>query len=603
MMRRSTRRIGTTLLLLLAIVAAAACTRGGRSKEQQKEGAHAAKEAPAVKGVSKDWLEGRLPPSVLEGEPKPGGEVVVQVYSDPPSLNPLVDSDWWAARMMEHNVLEALLSYDWYADPDYPVVPELAERYEVSDDHLTYTFHLRKGVKWHDGMPFTADDVIATFDKMMDPTTKSVHVRAYFQELDSYEKVDDYTVVFHYKKPYFLVLDTFADFPILPAHIIGKLSGTEFNQAATNPLNRHPIGTGPFKFVEWEADQKIVVERNEDYWGRKAYLDRIVYRIVKDATVSEQLAAKEELDVWTRILPEQWIKMDNPVFKEKFNRFKLYEANYAWIGWNMKRPFFSDKRVRRAMTMLIDRPGIIEKVMYGLPLPTQCHFYFKSKACPDLPPIPYDPAGAVKLLEEAGWKDSDGDGVRDKDGIPFKFTFMIPASSVQSERMATKMKEDFTRAGIDMAIQKVEWAAFTKRLREKEFDACTLLWGGGPRGDPTQIWHSSSIEGGSNYVSFSNPEADRLMEEARVTFDPEKRNALYREFGKILYEEQPYTWLYVRPRLELLHKRIKGARSSLLYWKWSDWWVDDAAVATSKAAPEAKAPPSEENAAREAATP
>jgi peptide/nickel transport system substrate-binding protein len=138
------------------------------------------------------------------------------------------------------------------------------------------------------------------------------------------------------------------------------------------------------------------------------------------------------------------------------------------------------------------------------------------------------------------------------------------------------MKEDFKRAGIEQAIQLVEWSAFTKRLREKEFDACTLRWMSGPRGDPTQIWHSSSIEGGSNYISFSNPRADQIMDEARVVFDDERRNAMYREFGRILHEQQPYTWLYVQPQLSLVSKRVRGVRESLLYWQYSDWWVEDA---------------------------
>ena len=150
---------------------------------------------------------------------------------------------------------------------------------------------------------------------------------------------------------------------------------------------------------------------------------------------------------------------------------------------------------------------------------------------------------------------------------------MLPASSVNAEKMATMMKEDFRRAGIDLAIQKVEWAAYSKRLREHEFDACTLIWSGDARGDPTQIWHSKSIDGGSNYISFRNGDVDRLLEKARVTFDADERNKMYRRFGAILHDEQPYTFLYVRPRLSLVSKKLHGVKETLLYWQFEDWYL------------------------------
>jgi peptide/nickel transport system substrate-binding protein len=274
------------------------------------------------------------------------------------------------------------------------------------------------------------------------------------------------------------------------------------------------------------------------------------------------------------ILPDQWVGMNDSALKDKYHRSMFFDANYAWIGWNQKRPFFRDRRVRKALTMLVDRPGMIGKMMYGLARPTTCHFYWASPSCdPALKPLPFDPVAAAKLLDEAGWKDTDGDGVRDREGVAFSFKFMLPASSVNAERMATKMKEDFRRAGIDLAIQKVEWAAYSKRLRTHEFDACTLLWVGDARGDPTQIWHSKSIEGGSNYISFRNDEADRIMEQARVTFDADKRNEMYRRFGAILHEEQPYTFLHVRPRLSLVSKKLHGVRETLQYWQFEDWYL------------------------------
>ena len=168
---------------------------------------------------------------------------------------------------------------------------------------------------------------------------------------------------------------------------------------------------------------------------------------------------------------------------------------------------------------------------------------------------------------------------------------MIPASSVTDQHIATKMKEDFGRAGIDLRVQKVEWSSFTKRLTQHDFDACTLLWGGGPRGDPTQIWASASAKGGSNYIFFSNKKADALMKEARGVLDPAKRHELYREFGKILYEQQPYTFLFVSPKLELVSKRVRNARETLFGWQWRDMWVTDAPPEKPAAQAAAKADP------------
>lgn len=572
------RRVGHCVAV---IVAACACTRG---KEQRAPSDAPVVQAPAPEAAASakaptasdgSWEDGVLPASITQGKSRAGDEVVVHARSEPPSLNTTIDSDWQASVITGTRIYESLLKIDPHDAPRFRHLPALAERWELSEDKRVYTFHLRRGVTWHDGQPFSARDVVATFDKIQDPKTKAVHVRSYTQELEGYEAIDDHTVRFTWKRPYFLTLDVMAGIPIQPAHLIEKLSGEQYNEAASNPINRAPLGTGPFRFETWESNQKIVLARNDAYWGEKPHVERLIFRIVKDPTVALQLAERGELDTVEQVLPNQWVEMKSEKLWQQYHRSKFYDASYSWIGWNQERELFRDARVRRALTMLVDRPGVIAKIMYDLPRPTTCHFYWASEEChPALVPLPFDPTGAGKLLDEAGWRDSDGDGVRDREGKPFRFVFMLPAQSVNGERLATTMKDDLGRAGIDMAIQKVEWSAFTKRLRTHEFDACTLSWVGDARGDPTQIWHSSSIEGGSNYVGFRNAEADRIMEDARVLFDEKARNALYRRFGAILHSEQPYTFLWVPPRLSLVHRRLRGVRESLLYWQFEEWWVD-----------------------------
>jgi len=528
-------------------------------------------------GIADEWVNGKLPKVVLEGTPRRGGELAVQLGADPPSLNTIVDSDYSAAQITEHRVYESLVEVDPYDHPLYRHQPGLAERWEIGNDKKTYTFFLRRDVRWHDGIAFSAEDVIATFQKIQDPATKAMHVRAYTRDIEAIDALDDYTVRFRLKRPYFLVMDgIFVDVPIQPAHIISRLSGSQYNEAAHNSLNRHPIGTGPFRFDSWTSNQRIVLVRNEDYYRRGAYLDKIDFRIVKEATISLELAERQELDIVTRIRAEQWVKMDEARIRPKYNRMLSYEPNYSWIGYNEAKPLFSDKRVRRAMTKLVDRPGIIRALQYGLAKPTTCHFFADSDACdPALLPLPYDPVAAVAELESAGFRDTDGDGVRDRDGLPLRFSLMIPAGSEDVARMGTLLKESLSRAGVDMRLQRVEWSAFVRRLRDRDFDACTLSWtNGSPRSDPTQIWHSSSINGGSNYIGFHNAEADRLIDEARGELEDGRRNQLYRDFGRILQDEQPYTFLYVRPRLALVHRRVRGVRPTLSGFRYEDIWVE-----------------------------
>lgn len=545
------------------------CKRGHKERPAQPQPQTTAPRAP-----DDAWTLGRLPPSVLEGTPQRGGELVVGIDIEPESLNPIVSSDWIAKKIVHTRVYESLVRVDAKDDPRYEIVPQLAERWEISADGRVYTFHLRRDVHWHDGSAFSARDVIATLDKVLDPQTRAASTRADFEELERYQASDDYTVLLTWKRPYFLVLDVLADLPIQPAHHIQQLLPAQYNEAAKNPLNRAPIGTGPFKFVRWDSHAKIALERNPTYWGRAAYLDRLTFRIAADASVRLQLAERGEVQLLYRLKADQWVNMSSPELRAHWNRSRFYAAKYNWIGWNQARSFFADKRVRRALTMLIDRPGLIEKLLHNLYRSTTCHFYWASAACdPRLTPLPYDPAAGAASLDAADIRDHDGDGVRDRDGRAFRFSLLIPSTSAEAVRSAAKFKEDLARAGIELEIERVEWSAFLKRMHEHDFDATILQWSGDARMDPTQIWHSSSIEGGSNFISYRNPEVDRLIEQARVTLDAAARDALYRELGAILHEEQPYTFLFVPAELDLLHETVHGARPNLYWWQFEDIWL------------------------------
>ncbi len=568
---RGSTAVLVALLLVAGLVSSACrCVSGTESRRRA-----APPDVPQNSGSGDDWRDGRLPVALTEGEPRQGGELVVQLDAEPPSLNPIVDSDWWANQITQHRIYESLVAPDPMDHPRYTVRPELSVAWEVSTDQRTIDFRLRRDVRFHDGHPFTARDVIATFDKIRDNSTKAMHVRAYLTELESYQALDDYLVRFRLKRPYFMVMDgLFSEVPIQPAHRIAPLSGSEYNEAATNPLNRAPIGSGPFRFVRWDSHERIILQRNEDYRGRGPHLDRVVFRLVKDPSIALELAEREQLDVLPKLRSQDYTKLDEARFRPRFHRSQFYDANTVWIGYNQRVPALADRRVRVAMTMLTDRHSINTSLLHGLGKDTTCHFYWESAACdPALEPLPFDPLGAIRLLEQAGYIDHDRDGWRDRDGQNMSFGFLFSSTSRDSGRIGTVLMKQFERAGIELRLERAEWSTFTRRLREHRFDICTMAWVGGPRGDPTQVWHSTSIEGGSNFVGFSHPMADDLIERARIELDDDRRNALLRDFGKLLYAEQPYTWLAVRPRLSLIHRRVKGLRATLMGFRYEDAWL------------------------------
>ncbi len=497
--------------------------------------------------------------------PVRGDWVVRRLGAEPKTLNPITARDMYQMFVNEY-VYESLLRYN---KETLELEPELAESYTISDDHLEYTFNLRRGVRFHDGTPMTAHDVAFAFERIKDPAVDAAHLRNYYRNVERIEVIDDYTVKFVCTEPYWLTLVVTGGTPAMPRHVFEK---GEFN---SHPNNRHPIGTGPYKFVKWETGREIVLERNDDYWGDIPYLDRMVFKIVTDNTVALQLFKRGEIDVYRRMSAEQWVRQTKGL-EDRAHRLVYDESGYAYIGWNMRRPYFADKMVRRAMTMLIDRQTIIDTIRYGLGQIVTGPFFINSPSYDhSIQPWPYDPAEAQRLLDEAGWIDHDNDGIRDKDGVPFSFEFLIPSESVISEQVATILKEDLKKVGINMSIRRLEWATFEQQVHEMKFDATTMSWGTPPDQDPFQVWHSSQIEKGSNYVGFVNAEADELIETARREFDEQKRRALYHRLHAILHEEQPYTFFYCPKQLTLVDKRFENVKAYNYYLPLepTEWYV------------------------------
>jgi len=476
-----------------------------------------------------------------------GGWLVRRLSSEPATLNPVTATDVYESTV-NNFIYESLLKRD---NRTLDLVPLLAESWEVSQNKLQYIFTLRAGLKWQDGTPLMSRDVVFTFDTVKDPKVDAPHLRNYFRNLEKVEALDDRKVRFTYSEPYFKTLEMIGGMGILPKHIF---SDGDFN---THPAGRKPMGTGPYRFVKWDTGKEIILERNEDYWGEKPHLKKMVFKIITDETVSLQVLKRGEMDLMG-LTPIQWVRQTKgKKFTRMFDKLQYYLPGYSFIGWNQKRPFFSDRRVRTAMTMLIDRELVLEKLRYGFGRVVTGNFFFES---PDynkgIEPWSYDPEKAKRLLEEAGWKDTDGDGIRDRKGIPFRFEFTISSGSQFAEQMATILKDSLEKTGIEMNIRPLEWALFTKVLNDRAFDSVILGWSLPVEADPFQVWHSSQAEKGSNFIGFENAEADIIIDEARVTFDRTKRIQLYRRFHQILHDEQPYTFLFVNKSLVALDKRF-----------------------------------------------
>ena len=489
---------------------------------------------------------------------------------DPPTLNPILATDTSSSTVNRY-IYESLLERD---NKTLELVPHLAKRWEVSADHLSYTFWLREGVRWHDGQPLTVDDIIYSFERIRDPKVDAARIRNYFRDVKRIEKVGTHAVRFVYAHPYFKALEICGGAPIVPKHIFED--GSDFN---THSANRHPIGTGPYRFVEWKTGRRIRLERFDGYWGKTPRITGVVYKIVPDQTVAFQLLKKGALDLST-VRAIQWVRQtESAAFAQKFVKHRYYLPNYSYIGWNMRRPFFSDKRVRQAMTMLVNRQAILEKIQFGQGEVTVSNFYrFGRNYDGSIQPYPYNPEEASRLLDEAGWIDHDGDGLRDSDGVPFRFSLLISSGNRFGRSLGLFLREDLYKVGIEMEIRQLEWAAMLKLVQEHNFDAVSMAWATPLEEDPYQVWHSSQAEKGSNIIGFVNLRADQIIERARREFDPHRRAILYQAFQRIVHEEQPYTFLFTTPSLVVVAKRFDDVvdyRLGLdpLEWKIGPWPV------------------------------
>jgi peptide/nickel transport system substrate-binding protein len=501
----------------------------------------------------------RAPPPAVDA-PHAGGTLRVHMETEPPTLNPLVEHDYWTTWLTLGVIYEPLLRQD---PKTGAFSPGLAARFELPDAQTIHLW-LRDGVAWHDGRPFSADDVVATLDRLRGPGA-SADQRADFADLTKIDRPSPNELILRFARPAPLAAQALAHLAILPAHKFAE------GDLRPQPASRAPVGTGPFRFVAWKAGESITIERNPAYWGRPPRLDRVELRIVRDREAAWELARRGELDLVWRLAPTQ---VDRPP-PAGMTPFTWRMPTYSFVVWNLRRPGLGDKRVRQALTLLTDRVRYLQTAYRGRAQPITGPFPLGSPSYDtEVAPWPYDPARARALLDQAGVLDTDGDGRREIAGKPFEISFLMMAGSKTLEPLATMMQEDFHKAGIGLTIVPTEWAVLLDRLRKHAFDAAALQWNMQPVQDNYTLFYSAEGENGQNYGGFRDPDADRLLTELRRTPPGPPRVALDHQLHHLVHEQQPYTFLGCPDIVSLVSDRVRGYAPSVDGLGFAEMWLD-----------------------------
>jgi len=423
-------------------------------------------------------------------------------------------------------------------------IPGLVRAWEHSEDFREWTYHLRTDVRWHDGVPLTAHDVAFTYDLLNDQAVLRGNPRS-----RTIMVLDDstFTILRHTRGD--PPLDDWT--AILPRHILGDLDPEEFSEWEAWA---HPIGTGPYRFVRYEPRTGIELEANPDYFLGKPRIDRIVLKLGGNAWADLESGA---VDIDGSAEPETLFRLaEDP-------RFEAYwrPARNMGIVWNHANPLFQDVRVRRALTYAIDREVMKVALNYPPDYPlVDFPATFGQMIRGDFPdPYPYDPDLARNLLEEAGWKDEDGDGVLERGGQDFRFTLLTRA---ESEPMAVFVKDQLSRVGVTAEIELSANQVVRGRLREGDFDGII------ERTDVSILVNRSED---LPWVGYANAELERILAERDASFDPAADEDANRAMWPIFRKDHPVTPLIPLPRYTIAHVRVKGLRSPNRVWP--DYWA------------------------------
>ena len=481
--------------------------------------------------------------------PSNGGTLIDATIGEPSGLIAMTAGES-AASAIAGNIFNSLLKYDKNLD----LTGELAQAWDISEDKKTITFHLKPNLKWADNQPLTSDDVLFTWQKVTDENTRTPYGSDYALVIKA-ETPDANTFRVTYSAPYAPALSTWAGLHILPKHL---LKDQDIN---TTTFKRNPVGSNYYKLDSWKNGQYLKLSRNALASQGQARIDKLITRIIPDKATQFLELSADNIDMmglnpiqYSRVLPAR------PQLNKNVGLYKELGSGYTYMGFNLKRKPFDDVRVRLAINYAIDKQEIIDGVLLGLGEPVASPYKPGTRwSNPTLKPYPYDPVKAKELLKEAGFADTNGDGVLEKDGKPFSFEILTNQNK-EREMSAVLIQRRLKEVGIEVNIRALEWASFLGRFIEpREFDAVILAWSLSLDPDQYSIWHSSQQAAKQfNFVGYNNAKVDKLLEEGRLELDPDKRQKVYHEFAKILLEDSPIVYLSAGYGLTAVHKRVQG---------------------------------------------
>lgn len=518
-------------------------------------------------GVAAWWAADRWPPSqgVDRGAialdpgaaPRRGGEIRYGVVGDLRSFNPLLGGSPAENLVEQHLFHYGLLKYDERLEP----APNLAARWQFSPDGLTWTFHLRPGVRWHDGTPVTAADVRFTLEAILHPDYEGPWAPQ-FHYLQGVEEVDAATVRLHLWEPHAPLLHALT-LPLLPAHRYGDMP---VDQLAASPWNEKPLGYGPYRFTGGEAGRWVELSAVAAYWDGGPYLEKVIIRSFPDEEAALAALAAGEIDYVHHIPPAEAGAWQQALGTT--HRFFTYlENGYVYIGPNLSHPALSRLEVRRALMLAVNRRQLIAGPLHGLAVPAYSHYPPVTAAHHrNIRSYDYDPRQAADMLAGAGFHRVGPDGIRrDDQGNPLAFTVLTDEQNEELMAVLKAIAADFRQVGVAMAIEPLPFGSLLARLHQGRFEAYALGWRLGLDPDATLFFHSraAAADGngqlmGYNDIGFRHPQADRLLDEGRATLDPAARGNVYRQLHTLLNEELPYLFLYTPVRVGAVHRRFAG---------------------------------------------
>lgn len=519
---------------------------------------------------------GETPPPQASATPQRGGTAVVAWSAAPTGVNEVITQGTAITTEINRQLFLHLVE----EQPDFEVhpptlSPQLAKSWEWSPDHKVLTFHLREGVVWSDGVPVTADDVRFTWQAHTHPDV--AWNSAFMKEnIKDVEVVDPHTVRFHFTRVYGKQILDANEGGILPKHAWEKLPFSKWRENSDWFL-QNLVVDGPFKVATWQPQQDVVLVRNERYWRQgRPYLDRVVVRNVPDTASQTTQLFSGDIDFLPQVQPGD---MDRIQADPHLELIRYWFRNFQSLVWNVREPQFADAEVRRALALAIDRQTIVDTIFPGGTARVAVSPIVQSVWAFDrtLKPYPYDPAEARRILEAKGWKDTNGDGVIDKDGKPFSFVLLSNAGNQQRNDAAVMIQDQLKKVGIKVEPRVVEFNSMISDGVAGKFDAMIFGFAMDTSLDMTAQFGTGATEEG-NFGAYSNPEFDRLMVEALAKPDIRDAKPILDQIQQLLHRDQPTMFLWESQRMSAVNRRIHDAKPTVLFslFNLEDWWAEPA---------------------------